>query len=120
MFAELFSALAATWLALRIYEDFPLPDVGLWWHRASSDNLLLGLAGGSGAALLVLGLPLVVGAAHIVRRGPASGGGIAFALICMAAGSVGEELLFRGYGFQLLVRGVGPWAAILPLAFCSA
>jgi uncharacterized protein len=114
MFAELFSGLGATWLALRIYEGFPVIDVGLWWNRFSGDNLLLGLLGGLGAACLVLTLPLVSGAAAIVRVQPGSAGGMAFALLCMAAGSVGEELLFRGYAFQLLVARLGPWAAVVP------
>jgi membrane protease YdiL (CAAX protease family) len=29
-------------------------------------------------------------------------------------GAMGEELLFRGYAFQLLIRGMGPVATILP------
>ena len=115
MFAELVSALCATWLALRIYEGFRVIDVGLWWNRASGDNLALGLLGGAGAACLVLGLPLLFGWARIVQNHPASAEGIAFALLCLAAGSIGEELLFRGYGFQLLVAALGPWAAVVPV-----
>ena len=44
-FAVLISALFATWLALRIYENFSIVEVGLWWNRSSADNLALGLAG---------------------------------------------------------------------------
>jgi membrane protease YdiL (CAAX protease family) len=114
-FAGLFSALIATWLALRIYEDFSIVDVGLWWNRSSADNLALGLAGGAGAACLALGPPLAVGAAHLVRSQPPAIGGLLFALACVAAGSAGEELFFRGYAFQLLFANLGPWAAILPV-----
>ena len=64
------AAVFANWLALRIYKDRPIRDVGLWLNRASADNLLLGLAGGVGSACLVLAPPLLVGAAHIVRTPP--------------------------------------------------
>jgi uncharacterized protein len=38
----------------------------------------------------------------------------AFGGLALFFGSMGEELLFRGYVFQLLVRAVGPFATILP------
>jgi hypothetical protein len=114
-FAVLISALFATWLALRIYENSSIVAVGLWWNRSSADNLALGLAGGVGAACLALAPPLAVGAAHMVRSQPPAFDGLAFALVCVAAGSAGEELFFRGYGFQLLFAGLGPWASILPV-----
>jgi uncharacterized protein len=31
-------------------------------------------------------------------------------------GAAGEEMLFRGYAFQLLVRSIGPFATILPVS----
>jgi len=39
-----------------------------------------------------------------------------FVLIVLAFGAAGEELLFRGYAFQLLVRTMGEFAAVLPVA----
>ncbi len=114
-FAGLISALFATWLALRIYENFSIVEVGLWWNRPSADNLALGLAGGAGAACLALAPPLAVGAAHMVRSHPPAIDGLILALVCVAAGSAGEELLFRGYAFQLLFASLGPWASILPV-----
>ena len=39
-----------------------------------------------------------------------------FVSILLLFGAVGEEMLFRGYGFQVLVRGIGPFATILPVA----
>src|SRR5271157_2840396 len=61
------SAVFANWLALRIYEDRPVSDAGLWLNPDSAHNLLFGLIGGAGSACLVLAPPLLVGAAHIVR-----------------------------------------------------
>ena len=38
----------------------------------------------------------------------------AFGGLALFFGAMGEELLFRGYAFQLLIRSVGPFATILP------
>src|SRR5947199_2270298 len=61
----LFSAVVANWLALRIYANRRLIDAGLWLNRAAGENLLAGLAGGAGAACLVLGPPLLLGVARL-------------------------------------------------------
>jgi len=118
----LVSALFANWLALRIYENRHLPDLGLMWNRASGENLLFGAVGGAAAGCLVLGLPLAARAAHMVPT-PAdySGAGtIVFVTLVLAAGAVGEELFFRGYGFQILLSALGPYATIVPVGVVFA
>jgi membrane protease YdiL (CAAX protease family) len=120
--ATLVSAVFANWLALRIYEDRHLVDVGLWLNRRSAENLVLGLAGGAGTAALVLIPPLLVGAAHLTST-PADQptvGTIIFVSILLAGGSIGEELFFRGYGFQELLPAVGPWATVVPVGIVFA
>jgi membrane protease YdiL (CAAX protease family) len=105
-------------LALRIYEgrsDFRL--IGLGWNASSRRNLWIGVGGGAGAALLVLVPPLLAGAAELHRstENPGSAGQIAFVTVVLMFGAVGEELLFRGYGFQKLLAYLGPFATILPV-----
>jgi len=46
---------------------------------------------------------------------PPTAGSVAFLVAMLAAGSIGEELLFRGYGLQVLIAAIGPWATVLPL-----
>ena len=113
----LLAAVFANWLALRIYEDLHLIQIGLWLNRRSAENLLLGLGGGAGAAVLVLAPALAVGAAHIVGTpdDQPTVGSIIFVSILLAAGSAGEELFFRGYGFQKLVAACGAWATVIPV-----
>lgn len=113
------AAAIANTIALRVYERGNLPLIGLGWTHASWKNLLLGFAGGAGAALLVLGPSVLVGAAQFVRAegwafDPAS---IMFVSIVLLFGAVGEELLFRGYGFQVLLGTMGEYATILPMSF---
>jgi membrane protease YdiL (CAAX protease family) len=108
------AAIWANWLALRIYGRLRLLDLGLHWNRASARNLALGLAGGIGAAAVVLLPPL---AARLARLGPAnepraSWDVFLFTTAVLMLGSAGEELLFRGYGFQMLFRVWGPHPTI--------
>jgi hypothetical protein len=116
------TALFANWLALRIYEGRGVVDLGMWPNRASADNLALGIAGGTAAACLVLGPALAVGAAHFVRSpaGQPSAGAALVLAILLAAGAAGEEIFFRGYGFQVLVAACGPWATVIPVGIVFA
>ena len=113
----LITGLTANILCLRIFEGRHLADCGLWLNHCTGRNLLLGLGGGSAAAAIVLLPPLAVGAAHFtgLPAEPPTAGSVAFLVAMLAAGSIGEELLFRGYGLQVLVAAIGPWATILPL-----
>jgi len=120
--SDLVCALFVNWLALRMFTTLRLPDLGLWWSRVSADNLALGMFGGIGAACLVLGLPLLAGAAHFVST-PAeqpSWDTVLFVSLLLAAGSSGEEIFFRGYGFQVLLGRFGPYATIVPVGVVFA
>lgn len=112
------AAAIANTIALRVYERGQLADVGLGWGPASVRNLLLGLAGGIGGALLVMGPPLLLGLARFERAegwewSPASA---LFLSVVLLFGAIGEELLFRGYGFQVLLGRMGVFATILPVS----
>lgn len=120
--SDLVCALFCNWLLLRMFTTVRLADLGLWWSRLSADNLALGLFGGIGAAVLVLGVPLLVGAAHFVTT-PAerpSWDSILFVSLLLAAGSSGEEIFFRGYGFQVLLARFGPYATVVPVGVVFA
>ncbi len=111
------SAAIANAVALRIYERGRLADIGLGWTNASVRNLGLGAAGGIGAALLVTAGPLITGNAEL-RPTPEftfSWGPILFVVLVLLFGAVGEEMLFRGYGFQVLVASIGKFATVLPV-----
>jgi hypothetical protein len=118
----LIAAALANWISLRIHHGHRLWDAGLWWRRASAVNLGLGLAGGVVAACLVLVPPLLVGAARIERTpaDPGSWSSAVLLTIVLAMGAAGEELFFRGYGFQVLVNTLGAFATILPVGVVFA
>lgn len=108
--------------SVRIFERLSMVDLGLHWNPSSIRNLSWGLAGGVLAALVVLVPPILAGAAKLVTAPdqPANLRSLIFVSAMLALGVVGEELLFRGYGFQLLLRQIGPFATILPVSVLFA
>lgn len=116
--SRLLGALMANWLALRVFTEFRISDLGLKWNRWSADNLTFGLAGGIGAAALALALPLAIGAAHWQHTAEAapSRAAIPYVALLLLLGSAGEEIFFRGFGFQALMGAFGEVAAIAPVA----
>ena len=105
-------------IVLRIYERGQLADIGLGWTAASRRNLALGILGGIGAGLVVLVGPILFRVADL-EPAPESRfhwPSVLFVSIVLLFGAVGEEMLFRGYGFQVLVKAIGPFATILPMA----
>ncbi len=120
-FSILASAALANWLSLRIYENRSLISIGLWWNRASLENLGFGVLGGFGSACVVLAPPLMTGAAHFQAIPETVGGGtIIYILLVLAAGAAGEEMLFRGYGFQILLAKFGAYTTIVPVGVIFA
>jgi uncharacterized protein len=112
------AAAVANTLAVRIYERGRLSDIGLGWTAASRRNLSFGILGGIGAAMVVVVIPLALRGAYLeqVPTEHLHWPSVLFTSILLLFGAVGEEMLFRGYGFQVLVKGIGPFATVLPVA----
>jgi membrane protease YdiL (CAAX protease family) len=120
--AGLGAAVFTNWLTLRIYENRRTVELGLRWNRASADNFGWGILGGAGAACIVLGPPLLIGLSRLIpSQGdhPSAGASI-FVGMLLVGGSIGEELFFRGYGFQLMVASLGPWTTVIPVGVIFA
>ena len=121
-FTGLLASAFANYLSLRIFEGLRLDQAGLAWNGVSMRNLGLGIAGGVGSAMVVLVGPLVFRAAHFAPapQTGASMGAYWYLPLLLLFGSAGEELLFRGYGFQVLLRAAGAWATIVPTGILFA
>jgi uncharacterized protein len=106
-------------ILVRIFEHGRLSDLGLEWAPSSAGEFFSGLALGAGGALAILAGPLVLGMARFVPAPAADrvehrAAALAFVGVTLLFGAVGEEMLFHGYAFQLLVRSMGAFATILP------
>ena len=112
------TALFANLLTMRIFDRRPLVDIGLRPGRASSRNFLLGLLFGGAAAALMLAAPLLAGTGHLVAKENSAftWPSLIFYLALLWVAAAGEEMIFRGYAFQLLIQKIGPFATILPVA----
>jgi membrane protease YdiL (CAAX protease family) len=112
------AACLANAITVRIYERGQLSALGLGWAKTSSREFLLGLASGTGAAALVLFLPISSGAAYFEKVPAAEHiwASVVFVCFVLLFGAFGEEMLFHGYAFQLLIRRIGAFATILPAA----
>jgi membrane protease YdiL (CAAX protease family) len=110
------AAAVANAIVVRIYERGRLSDLGLGWSPASASELFTGLALGAGGALAILAVPLVLGMARFtpVPAVEHRAAALAFVSVTLLFGAAGEEMLFHGYAFQLLIRSMGAFATILP------
>lgn len=116
------AAAVANAITLRIFERGQLADIGLGWSRQSRRNLAIGLIGGILAGAVVLLVPIAVRVADItpVPKEHTQWPSILFISVVLLFGAIGEEMLFRGYAFQVLVRAAGPFATILPISLIFA
>jgi uncharacterized protein len=118
----LLAAAFSNGLCLRIYAHRGIAAIGLQGDRAALANLGYGCLGGMGAAVLVLAGPLLFQAARI-QPDPGAHANLAsffFVSVLLLFGSAGEELLFRGFGFQVLLRALGGWPTIVPVGIVFA
>jgi len=105
---------AGIW-ALRTFDHLPARTLGISPEGKWLRQLLLGFAAGIGMIGLVLGVLWVSGFASIhwqpVGKVPLLL--LAASLLFMLLVGLMEELLFRGYIFQTLLRGIGPLMTLL-------
>jgi hypothetical protein len=107
--------LIPTALCLRL-ERAPLRSVGLDLGRRWFGEAALGTALGIGLILLTALVIFAFGGLHF-ERNPAGSWSTLLAGAWLYLGvALSEELTFRGYAFQRLVRGMGEWPAQLLLA----
>jgi membrane protease YdiL (CAAX protease family) len=109
-----FAGVLANAIPVRIFEHARLADFGLGWTQGTGQALLDGLACGAGAAVAVLAALLALGWADFEAAPADPAGAAVLSSALLLFGAAGEEMIFHGYAFQLLVRHVGAFATILP------
>ena len=109
------AGMTANAVSVRVFERAALPIVGLGWTRGSRHNLLVGFVAGVVAAVLVTLVPLALGFAELAPdpERPASAASILLVSVLLLFGAVGEELMFRGYAFQIVAASLGPIPALI-------
>lgn len=112
------TAAVAGWGCGRVLEDVPWRALGWAWHRGWGRDLLVGiLLGGAG-----IGVAFAIGRLFGGYRVSLNDSALWYAVVETVAasgfifllGAAAEEMLFRGYPFQTLLRSWPLWAALLP------
>lgn len=111
----LVAAAVASALAMAIFEGQSFGELGVAWTDATRPNFLTGCVLGLAAALLVVLPAIALGLASFQTLPNADVGWRAalFMPILLFCGAVGEEIAFRGFFLQYLMRGYGAWAGII-------
>lgn len=114
----------ATVLVVRMFERGRLEDVGLSLWPDGGRLLVAGTLAGLVAGLAAVLVPVMFGLAEIVRATEPelafSVGKFLLVTVMFWFGAAGEELMFRGYAFQILLRRFGPEWTIGPFAVMFA
>ena len=103
-----------SWLDRQIY---PVSEQGLPRRQGWPGEAGLGLAVGWSIAVVCV-LPMVVGGgiAIVLVLQPSAWGWLVADAVFFALAALGEEIAFRGYGFQRFAHAVGPLGAALGFA----
>ena len=111
----LIAAAVASLFGMMIFESRGLVETGLHWNQNARRNLVTGFALGVGGAVLLLVPFLLTGSAHFehVASTDTSWRAALFMPVLLFCGAAGEEIIFRGFMLQYLMRGYGAWAGIL-------
>lgn len=108
--------------ALRVLEHLPAHTLGLTMDRAGWRRLFLGVVAGMALIALTVTVLRFAGWAHLAWQPPTLQQ--ALVLAAMAIGALllalNEEVVFHGYVFQTLLRGIGPLGTLLLTATAFA
>jgi membrane protease YdiL (CAAX protease family) len=87
---------------------------GVLLHQGWFRDFLAGLAAAGGLLVLTLAGSFLFGNASVESSGSMSVfPAICATLLVLAVAALNEELVFRGYPFQVFLKSIGPWGAML-------
>ncbi len=123
--AVLATALAATWIVTRFVNKKPFVAVGLAVNRYTMRELALGCLLGWLMLTAIFGIEYLSDDVKVVAAEVSFEEGsqmFVTAFIFFALAAMTEEVLFRGYPFQALVRGIGlvPAVVLVSVLFGAA
>jgi membrane protease YdiL (CAAX protease family) len=108
------------WGCAHVLEDLPWRSLGWTLHKGWLRDTLLGLFFGGVAIGLAALVGLTFGGYSLSLNGSAAGAATARTLLFSGAifllGAAAEEMLFRGYPFQTLLRSWPLWVALVPVS----
>jgi len=110
---NLIPAIVATLFATRIVEDIPVQSLGLGFHEYWKLNLIAGFSIGGFLLILVVAGAKTFGEFQLDWAPNINPGRLLLTVGILIVAAAFEELIFRGYPMQVLMKGMGPWPAML-------
>jgi membrane protease YdiL (CAAX protease family) len=110
---NLIPAILATLFAARIVEDIPVQALGIGFHESWKLNLVAGFSIGGFLLILVVAGAKLFGEFQLDWAPYTNPGRMVLTLGILIVAAAFEELIFRGYPMQVLMKGMGPWPAML-------
>jgi membrane protease YdiL (CAAX protease family) len=114
---SLIAAFTATAFAARIVDHSPLAIYGVGFHPGWKRSIKAGAAIAVGLILVLMIGSRILGQVRIEWTGSEytlTEAAITLGLLMIAAAF--EELIFRGYPLQVLMKGIGPWPAMIVMS----
>jgi membrane protease YdiL (CAAX protease family) len=112
----LLGGLAAGWMMLAFVDRRPIGALGFAVEPAAARDSVVGFGlGGAGLGLAVAALAVAGTARWVADDGstPEYVAALLGAIWFFGVAAAMEEVVFRGYAFQALVQGIGPWPTML-------
>jgi membrane protease YdiL (CAAX protease family) len=108
------------WGCAHLLEDLPWRSLGWEPHRGWLRDTLFGLLVGGASICAAALVGLAVGGYRFSFQGSAGGAAVARTVVVSGVvfllGAAAEEMLFRGYPLQTLLRSWPLWAALVPVS----
>jgi uncharacterized protein len=118
--------LGVSWLCLRLFDRLSLFSLGFTLHRGWRKEVAMGCLMGASMTITVVGLQIIGGGTHVApnpiwwKMGTINWSGLLLLAldgsaltIMIALAATFEELNYRGYPFQTLLRAIGPIFPVL-------
>ena len=112
----LFASVAAGWIMLALVDRRPIGALGFAIEPAAARDSAVGFGVGGGGLAAAVGLLALAGSVRWVADAgtwPEYVAALVGALLFFIIPAAMEEAVFRGYAFQALVQGIGPWPAMV-------
>jgi membrane protease YdiL (CAAX protease family) len=98
----------------RFVDHMPLAVYGVAFHERWRKDVLLGLGISAGMLAAMLVGCAAFGNLEITWTGHQTApSAMLFTLVLLMIAAANEEIVFRGYPMQVLMRGIGPWPAMI-------
>jgi len=110
-------AMIATAFVARIVEHSPLLAFGVGFHEGWKRTFRSGTVIAAGLIIFLMLGSRILGQTHLEWTAPQyTFGQAALTLGLLIVAAAFEELIFRGYPLQVLMKGIGPWPAMVAMS----